>query len=80
MPELVDGPYPFYLWDQILDGRTWRCTKPKDFTVRAKSFVSYARREARNRGLVVDIKIEDESNVVLRARRGDVQPSVQVVS
>lgn len=80
MPERIDAPYPFYLWDQVLDGNIWRCTRPADYQVRAKTFVGYARKEARNRGLVVDIKIESEDAVVLHARKGTVQPAIQVVS
>jgi hypothetical protein len=79
MPERVDAPYPFYVWDQVLDGTTWRCTRPADFRVQASTFAAYARKEARNRGLVVDIKIESEDAVVVRARKGGVQPGIQVV-
>jgi hypothetical protein len=24
MPERIDNTYPFYIWDQVLDGNTWR--------------------------------------------------------
>ena len=80
MPERIDAPYPFYLWDQILDGNIYRCRRPADFATTAKTFVSYCRREALARNLVVDLKIEDEDSVVVRARKGDVQPRVQVAS
>ena len=80
MPERIDAPYPFYLWDQILDGNIWRCQRPGDFSASAKTFAAYARREARNRGLVVDVKIEDSDTVVVKARKGTVQPGVRVMS
>lgn len=80
MPERIDAPYPFYIWDQVLDGNTWRCHRPQDFKARATTFAQYARAEAKIRNLVVDVRIEDENTVVLHARKGDVQPRVEVVA
>jgi hypothetical protein len=80
MPERIDGVYPFYVWDQVLDGETWRCTNPRDFTTAAKTFAYEARREARNRGLKVDVKIENNDTVVVRSRESGRQRRVQIAS
>lgn len=78
MPEQIDDNYDFspYPWSQLFNGRTWRCQPGSDFMVKPETFRTSARAAARERGTAIDIKIEEDGCVVLRARG---KPTMQVV-
>jgi len=71
MPEQIDGSYDFtpYPWSTLFDGKTWRCQPGTDFAVKSETFRSYAKEAARERGLALEAKVEENGAVVLRARQ-----------
>jgi uncharacterized protein YwgA len=73
MATIIEGDYDFdkYPWSQWLDGQIWRLSNGDDFTIKAKTLVGYAKTAAKERGLVLDSKIESDTSIVLRARRAN---------
>lgn len=71
MPEQIESGYDFtaYPWTTLFDGKVWKCIQGTDFKVRPETFRTYARAAARERGLVLDDKVEADGSVVLRARK-----------
>lgn len=70
MAEVIDDSYDFdpYPWSTWLDGQVWRCKRGEDFKVRTDTFKDYAKRAARDRGHALDVKVEGDEAVVLRAK------------
>ncbi len=72
MPEQIDDNYDFSrygpLLSQVLDGRTWCCRPEADFRCKPATLAAYVRAGARQRNLMVEVKVEDDGAVVLRAQ------------
>lgn len=60
------SPYPFSEW---FDGNIWRLQTDVDFKVKATTMASYLRKEARERHVSIEVKVETSGDVVMQSGR-----------